>query len=271
MEKKFTRNIGIILLSIDRNYRSPNLLNVVRTSEIGFFELDASTPLKMHNLVISSKLEQFLKLGRNLSDREIATYETHLRAQVSSFSKSSLWTVILEDDAIIDQETIHFFKSLEHFNTQRPMFVNLYPSGGNLRNENLKIKDAFPNIIETKLLHSGAVAYAINNAAHEVISRNLESRVITPADFPPLFNTFEKYLCRASLVMHSDMVKSTIYSLDRTQNNRKLPRIIGFVSLLSFILYRKENVNLKNFLDLELRQRFLLRKLSRPGVSRYDF
>jgi len=271
MEKEFTRNLGIILLSIDRTYRSPNLLDVVRSSGIDFVELDASTPTKMYNLITTSKLGQILKLGRLLSDREIATYETHLRAQVSSFAKSSRWTIILEDDAIINQETIQFLKSIDQFYSQRPMFLNLYPSGGNLRNENLNIGDSFPNVAKTNLLHSGAVAYALNDTAHEIISRNLESKVISPADFPPLFNTFEKYICRVPLVMHSDMTQSTIYDGDRNQNNRKIPRLIGFASFLSFVLYRKENVNFKNYLDLELRQRLLRRKLLRTSVSGNNF
>jgi GR25 family glycosyltransferase involved in LPS biosynthesis len=267
MHMDITRNLGIILLSIDRNYRSSKLLNVVRSSGIEFLELDASTPERMHNFVSTSGFGQLLKIGRHLSNLEIATYETHLRAQVSSFSKSSLWTIIFEDDAIIDEETIDFLKSLAQFETDKPMFVNLYPNGGMERAGEMNDKDSSLAIIKTKILYSGAVAYALNNPAHRVIHRNVKFRTITPTDFPPLFNTFEKYHSRSVLVKHSTDVRSTIYGLGTTHKNRRLVRALGLISLLSFTLFHREYVTFRNFLDLEIYQRYLLRKKLRSRVS----
>ncbi len=105
------------------------------------------------------------------------------------------------------------------------------------------------------------MAYAINNAAMSRINEVRNNRVITPTDFPPFFNTFEKFIYLSTeVISHSDVVESLVYNSDGIPKNRKSLVYLGLFSLMSYLLFRKENSSFSNFLDLEVRQR-IIRKL----------
>jgi GR25 family glycosyltransferase involved in LPS biosynthesis len=269
--EKLIAPIGIILISIQGNYRSPSLREKVLTSGIPFIEIDASTPLNMRNLSRSSSMGQLMKIGRLLTPNEIATYETHLRAQTSEFSKSNLWTVVFEDDAVISDQTVLVLKTISHIQNNNPLLINLFPNRGVVASFRGTCKKLGTSLIKVEQLYSGAVAYAFNNAAQRKIEQRVQLRVITPADFPPHFNTFEKYICVEAGVEHPEGTRSTIYEFNKIPSNNKILVILGFFSALSFILFRKEHVSFKNYLDIEIRQRFFRRRLMRQSVSFNNF
>jgi len=239
----------------------------VTASGLPFIELDASTPRSMQNLIQNSRIGQLIKLGRVLTDPEIATYETHLRAQSSEFSRSNLWTIVFEDDAKICGETISFLKSLVHIQSSNPIHVNLLPNRGVTQKFLQNADTTTTSLIRVDNLYSGAVAYAINLAAQKKIEESIDFKAITPADFPPLFNTFEKYICSSRLVEHLENIPSTIYKENIIPRNNKVFVVFGLFSLFSYVFFRREHVSFKNYLNLEIRQRYQRNKLGRFHVS----
>jgi hypothetical protein len=87
------------------------------------------------------------------------------------------------------------------------------------------------SLIRVDNLYSGAVAYAINLAAQKKIEESTDFKAISPADFPPLFNTFEKYICSSRLVEHLENIPSTIYKENITPRNNKVFVVFGLFSL----------------------------------------
>lgn len=255
-ESEIRSSVGIILISIRSNYRSDRLLEVVRASGLPFWELNASTPESMFNLVRRSQIGQFIKIGRLLTRKEFATYESHFRAQTSVFAKRFEWIVIFEDDAVINEASINFLNSMALMKSHHPIHVNLYPNRGTLLRNHRFGSSPGNNILKVNYLYPGAVAYAINSAAQSKIEGLKSIKVTTPTDFPPFFNTFEKYIFFSNdKFSHSEDTESLVYDSSGVPQNTKLLPALGLFSLLSYLLFRKEHQTFSNFLDLEIRQR----------------
>lgn len=252
--------IGVILISIKEKYRSDRLLDVVKESGLPYFELEASTPESMFKLLCESRFGQLIKIGRLLTRKEFATYESHFRAQTSAFAKRHEWIVIFEDDAIINEDSINFLNSLALMKSSHPIQINLFPNRGHLLRKHNIDYSAYNKILRVDYLYTGAVAYAINIEARSEIERHRINKIITPTDFPPIFNTFEKYIYYSKdMFFHSDKVDSLIYESNSIPKNNKLFLAIGLFSLLSYQLFRNEHHTFSNYLDLEFRQRILRR------------
>jgi GR25 family glycosyltransferase involved in LPS biosynthesis len=256
LDAKNSSPVGIILISIKSKYRSDRLLEVVRASGIPFLELNASTPESMFNLVRQSRIGQLTKIGRLLTKKEFATFESHFRAQTSVFAKRYEWIVIFEDDAIINERSIGFLNSIALMKSHHPIHINLYPNRGILFSNDRFDSSTCNNILKVDYLYPGAVAYALNSAARSKIAGIRSHKVITPIDFPPIFNTFDKYIYFSEEAFsHSEDVESLVYDSSGIPENNKLLQAFGFSSLLGYLLFRKEHQTLLNYLDLEFRQR----------------
>jgi GR25 family glycosyltransferase involved in LPS biosynthesis len=249
-------SLGIILISVGNLYRSANLKDVVEASGLPYLELDASTPEKMYATAIDSQVGQLMKLGRLLTKKELATYESHLRAQISDFASRYSWIAIFEDDAIINNESIDFLNAITGKYYDHPLHINLYPHRGQLpKNSKYSEKKGY-ELVEVDYLYSGAVAYVLSDMAIDEIRKAARSRAITPTDYPPIFNTFLKFVCISdNLFQHSESTPSLVYDSKQPIKNNKVFPFLGLTTLLSFYLFRKEHKTFLNYLQLEFTQR----------------
>lgn len=152
-------------------------------------------------------------LGCQLSRTQAAAVMSHNLAQTRLDDD---WVCILEDDAIIlDIEMFEQgLKDIKNLKYKKPTIFLLYTGFGGATSRSLKIGRHF-SASKVKSLPTGAVGYALNSSARDVI-KSTKTITGTP-DWPTWAGNVAFYSLTPSIVSHNPEILS-LYALDTAED-----------------------------------------------------
>jgi GR25 family glycosyltransferase involved in LPS biosynthesis len=229
--------VDVYIVGLDANYRGHQLEE--KLSSLGFSPVRVSA-IDMRNIKVEDlDLDhESIKLwnGRYISSSEIGCQVSHRKAWELASKNNSTWSIILEDDALIDDSFVSFVDEIKSIKSKKPAIVSGYwPYAIVRRIRNHDVFQGKPKSLRKVVVPPySTVCYAINSSA---ISSYLESDElrITTADWPLLMFTMNFYVYTKSFVKHPDD-QSTI-GFDREKEQK-----INSGSLKQYIASNDEKI-----------------------------
>ena len=148
-------------------------------------------------------------LGTDLSRTQAAAVLSHYLAQTKLDDE---WVCILEDDAIILDPAMfeEGLRDIQNINLKKPAIFLLYSGFGAVTSRSHAIGRHF-SASKVKSLPTGAVGYALNSSARNVI-KSKETISGTP-DWPTWAGSITFYILTPSIVSHNPEILS-LYAVD---------------------------------------------------------
>lgn len=177
--------------------------------------------------------------GAKLTPKQVACLISHQMAICdTAYEMGSEWTIILEDDALIDGNLKAFADSLSKLRTDSPLIVSLF-SLGRVIDRNFAPHLELGNIELRPLAAppASAVGYAINRSAVEVARRFQSWPIFTRADWPPWACLVRFYLTEPLLVAHREGISTMPHVEQSPRGARRLRRSVAKVLGLHFAVH----------------------------------
>lgn len=174
--------------------------------------------------------------GAMLTDEQVACLLSHHTAITDSAERARCpWSVVLEDDARIEQGFEEFLQALPSLDLRHPAIISLYSMGKVVpKRRGTAVSLGGTRIVPLSAPPASAVGYAVNAPAVNII-RNFEYwPIFTRSDWPPWSGRINFYLTSPFLVGHEDG-PSTMRSIpDSPRGLRRFARALSKFSLMSF-------------------------------------
>jgi GR25 family glycosyltransferase involved in LPS biosynthesis len=207
--------IDVYIVGLDSDYRGQRLEE--KLMALGFNPVRVSAvDLRGINLRDLDLNLESIKLwnGRYLSSGEIGCQISHRKAWEIANKNNSPWSIILEDDAIVDDSFLNFASEVTILKSKKPAIISGYwPYAIARKSVSLDLIPKKPRLLRKVIVPPySTVCYAINSAA---IRRHLEMDElrVTASDWPLMTFTIDFYVYMKRFVYHPDL-HSTI-GIDR--------------------------------------------------------
>jgi GR25 family glycosyltransferase involved in LPS biosynthesis len=160
-------SIKIFVLTVNGSLRRPALINEV-DCDVNIFSSLKEVDFQSQDLLINQKANLII-LGRELSVNEKRTLLSH----ASVIKKTTHdWSIVLEDDAIVDKALFaNFLSIINNLHINKPTIFLLYigKNGVFVRKKSDIVRNSLISFHRCLALPSGAVSYAINSSAADIL------------------------------------------------------------------------------------------------------
>lgn len=174
--------------------------------------------------------------GAVLTDEQVACLLSHHAAITESMERARCpWSIVLEDDARIEEGFEEFLRGLPSVDLHHPAIISLYSMGKIVPQQRATaIRLGGTKVIPLNAPPASAVGYAVNVQAVDVIRQFGNWPIFTRSDWPPWSGLINFYLCDPFVVGHEDG-PSTMPSIPASPRGlRRFARAVSKLSLVSF-------------------------------------
>jgi hypothetical protein len=229
-------SIGAIVIALEGS-RSGAVLQNVLSKMMNTEILTAKTP---------DSIKGFIPKKIELSDLEVAISYSHHLARLLSASMTNEWTIILEEDAIIQFDARTLVSLIEK--VENTLCLQKKPAGIHLFPEQFGIVTGKKNesLLQVIYLPDFAVGYILNRAAVETSINSFDTSKIEIADWPRYMRSQITWFCPdKSLVRHPDLsdlnTRSSTRLIRIERSGRFNVRKLASYKLLPYLLIRAGN------------------------------
>lgn len=167
--------------------------------------------------------------GAELTAEQVACLLSHQLAICDiAYGMGSEWTIILEDDALVDERLAAFADSLSKLRTDSPAIVSLFSLGRVIARSfapHLEIGSTV--LLPLAAPPASAVGYVINRSAVEVARRFKSWPIFTRADWPPWACLVRFYIAEPLLVGHREGVSTMPHVKESPRGARRWRRSLA--------------------------------------------
>jgi GR25 family glycosyltransferase involved in LPS biosynthesis len=168
-----------------------NKIDLMQSPAIFVTEFNAS-------VIEVDRKRMYLRNGRCLNFAEIGIALAHKRAQELLINSKQIWHIVLEDDAIIVDDTLLLsqISEIQKNKTKSPTIYLLYHNL--VESTNSKTTDLF---YKSKSIPSYAVAYVANKSAIELLVR-AQNPIFSVSDWPICTHKADFFLASSAAIEH---------------------------------------------------------------------
>jgi hypothetical protein len=204
--------------------------------------IDASTP--------DSLRKSIYRPARRVKPIEMAISVSHHRARLRAEVIGREWTIILEEDAIINFNVVQLLKLIENLaknhDRKKPLGIHLFPEQFGILTKNLKC-----DFLNVKYLPDYAVGYCLNSSAIKTAIKDFDANKVQLADWPhKIRKNISWFAPSSSFVLHPDThLYTTKSSTSKYREERKnysfFRKISSFRMIPLFLIKIGHILNLK--------------------------
>lgn len=157
------------------------------------------------------------RVGRPMSDREIACALSHIFARKQALDRGHDGVIILEDDAILTDDFARFVNEKHYLKIPHLLLFH-----SNARIWNHHTIQLFDNHLAYRLALPafGCVAYSISNQAISKLHADAIP-VISPADWSHFHESVSSYACHKQIIHHPEVRKNqSLIEVDRPKKSK---------------------------------------------------
>jgi GR25 family glycosyltransferase involved in LPS biosynthesis len=171
--------------------------------------------------------------NRPLTSGELGCLRSHQKAWLKFLETENEWSIILEDDAILDSEFSNFFHSVRGFETKKPTILSAYWPMAIYHKKIKGLPNRVPNSQFLKVIVPpySTVCYAVNRKAVES-HFELPYLEITTADWPISTYIFDFFVYKENAIRHSEGV-STISEIRTEAQSSGMKKSQSYVPTMS--------------------------------------
>lgn len=176
--------------------------------------IDASTP--------NSLRKSSYRPARRVKPIEMAISVSHHRARLRAEAVGKEWTLILEEDAIVNFKVLQLFELIENLaknhDRKTPLGIHLFPEQFGILTKNLK-----SDFLNVKYLPDYAVGYCLNSSAIKRAIKDFDTNNVELADWPhKIRKNISWFAPSSSFVLHPDThLYTTKSSTSKYREERK--------------------------------------------------
>lgn len=195
---KFKESFKILVISLDKKYRSKSLLDFLDNYNLNSAWIPAIF-LKHRNLR-NNHIESTLYFDR-ISQAESSVSLSHIKARSEGLISNFDWILILEDDVIISEpeklmSTLNW--CFENISTFDPVAISFFPPQFGIFK---KLKEN-QNLLKVLKVPDYAVATLYSRSALEVCSQNINRQIGNIADWPTIIKKKLKWFATRDLFLN---------------------------------------------------------------------
>jgi hypothetical protein len=204
--------------------------------------INASTP--------NSLRKSAYRPARRVKPIEMAISVSHHRARLRAEVIGKQWTLILEEDAIINFKVLQLFELIENLaknhDRKMPLGIHLFPEQFGILTKNLK-----SDFLNVKYLPDYAVGYCLNLSAIKRAIKDFDANKVELADWPhKIRKNISWFAPSSSFVLHPDThlftTKSSTSKYREERKNHSFFYLLSSFRIIPLLLIKTGHIlNLK--------------------------